>query len=210
MATERYNQAGNTRSEDYFIYIPSAIIPNQNASPIQFGNNNTWVIRNVEGLGNNYVKPQAQKAPYQIGETFINTDIEPRILNMTLRLVVANRAELNLKRNQLSASLIVEPKIDDIPSMGTLQYYAQGFDPFEIKCVPTKSPVFKTVEPETRVCDAEIEFYCPYPYWRSTVETNRFISNPEKTQYQEAVLSEADWQAGTNTNVDILPNIEGT
>lgn len=209
MTTDRYVQGGNTRAEDYFIYIPAPNVPRQNASNIQFGNNRTHIIRNVEGLGQNYVKPQAQKAPYQIGETFINTDIEPRFITMDIRIVASDRQELNTLRNQLSASLIIEPQIDEIPQLGVLQYWRQGFDPFEILCCPTKSPQFETVEPEIRVCDASVEFYCPYPYWRSITIINRFISNPEKQQYQESTLSFEDWDAGTQSNIVILPNIEG-
>jgi hypothetical protein len=192
-------------AEDYFVYIPPG-----NAPSIQIGDESKYILRNFEGLGSALVSPQSQKAPYQVGETFINTDISPRTFSITLRIKGDDHQDLNVLRNELAAACVIEPLITDIPTLGLLKYFRQGLETLEIECCPVQSPQFSEILPSTRAVEADLEFYAPLAYWRATADSQITITNPEQGLFQILEYTEEDFtDGGTNDNIIFLPNVEG-
>lgn len=192
-------------AEDYFLYFPPT-----GAAPIQFGNGSAYVLRDFQGIGTALVNPQSQKAPYQIGETFINTNIKARSFSIDVRIRANSHIELNQKRNELSRALVLETNQTAIPNLGVLRYVRQDLETYEIEVSPVNSPEFSEVTPSILAADASMEFYAPYSYWRAISDSNITITNPEIGAYQLNEWTENDYETtGTNTNLLVYPNIKG-
>ena len=167
-------------------------------------------MRNFEGIASALISPQSQKAPYQVGETFINTDIGPRSVSITVRIKGDSHVDLNQLRNELSAASVIEPAITEIPNIGLLKYFRQGLETLEIEAVPTLSPQTTEIIPSVRAAEAELEFYCPLSYWRTTADSQITITNPESGLFQILEYTEEDFtNGGTNDNIVFFPNVEG-
>lgn len=158
---------------DYFEYYPV-----DGGILITFGNNSDYILRSFEGTGSNLVSPQSQKAPYQIGVSYLNPDINPRIVSINIRFTCNDLTNINTLKNNLAKKLVAEPKRDrGKAELGLLRYYRQGLEPLELQAVAIDSPQFSQVSIRGNVYDADIEFFCPYPFWREiNDEFKRFES----------------------------------
>src|SRR5690625_1401034 len=92
--------------------MPKLIYTNELGQSIEFSNRKPFILENVEGLGDIEADIQTQKAPYQDGETHIDTVLEPRYIDLEISVVGSNVDEL---RRYLSR--VMNPKIS-----GTLRY----------------------------------------------------------------------------------------
>lgn len=159
---------------EYFRWYPA-----DGGSYIDFGNSSDFILRTFEGTGSTQVSPQTQKAPYQVGETYLNADVSPRVVTMEIRMAADNLTQINDIKNTLSRKLAAEPVVSTEPApLGTLQYHREGQPTLEIKAVAVNSPQFVQASRKGNVYDADIEFYCPYPYWReTTMKSHTFESS---------------------------------
>src|SRR5690606_29532291 len=97
---------------------------NELGQSIKFSDRPPYVLTKIEGLGDLDADIQTQKAPYQDGETHIDTLFEPRYINMEISIVGENVDDL---RRQLSK--IMNPKVN-----GVLRYEEETIVK-EIECI---------------------------------------------------------------------------
>lgn len=138
-----------------------------------------WVLRAITGEGSQMIEPQMQKLPFQLGETFLNSSVMPRVIAMTIRIIgqettvgdeiVNPRRNLFFLRNLLAQALVVQP-LDrpapgERPKLGRLFYFRQDYPVFGLEVIARDSPQFMDIEGTDRAVDADIEFVAPEPYW---------------------------------------------
>lgn len=153
---------------EYFEYFPVG-----GGSSIIFGNNSDYILRNFTGTGSTLVNQQTQKAPFQIGKSYLNANVNPRVVTIDVRFKDNSLTEINTLKNDLSKKLVAEP-ISEIGAadLGILRYHREGHDTLELPAVPIDSPQFTQVTRRGNVYDADIEFFCPNPYWREISDTS--------------------------------------
>lgn len=150
---------------DYFRYFPIR------GTPITLGSD-SYPLRNYLGTGNTLVQPQSQKAPFQKGVSYLNADVNPRTIVISLRLKAKTLEEMNLLKRTLASKLVAEPVRVGVAPLGILRFFRDGAETLEINAVPVASPDFIPVSVKGNIVDAEIEFFCPLPYWRSIIENS--------------------------------------
>lgn len=112
-----------------------------------------YFLENVSGLSETEAENQSQKSPYQDGETYIDTLLQPRFIELEGAITSPN---FNQARQELIR--VCNPKL----GLGKLIYEMDG-EQKEIECVLEGVPVF----PKKRVYQQFIiHWRCPYPYWR--------------------------------------------
>lgn len=117
----------------------------------------------VEGLlGDVGADVQSQKAPYQDGDTLIDTVLEPRYGSIEIKIVGSDPADVEAKRRKLST--IFNPKLQ----LGTLRY-VRGQEAKEIKVVAESVPSFPegSTNRGRTFQKALIYLKAPDPYWKS-------------------------------------------
>ena len=136
---------------------------------IEFKDDTNFRIFKIEGLGGTDVSNHLQKAPYQDGQTYIDSNLEPRPISIEFGIFAKNRENLyQLRRNMGS---VLNPKLGE----GTLIYEFGGIKR-QIKAIIDAGPIFldgKSNETE-RFQRGTIDFLCPDPYWKS----EEIISEP--------------------------------
>lgn len=133
-----------------------------------------YILRSFDGTGNTLLNDQSQKAPFQVGETFLNVDPQPRRVLIDLR-IADNLSKINELKSRLSRCLVSEPARVGRGDLGLLVYHRKGLEPVQLRAIPVQSPQFTQVSRKGNVIDADIEFFCPYPYWSKTeIETISF------------------------------------
>lgn len=136
---------------------------------IEFKDDTNFRIFKIEGLGGTDVSNHLQKAPYQDGQTYIDSNLEPRPISIEFGIFAKNRENLyQLRRNMGS---VLNPKLGE----GTLIYEFGGIKR-QIKAIIDAGPIFldgKSNETE-RFQRGTIDFLCPDPYWKS----EQIISEP--------------------------------
>lgn len=142
--------------------------------PIDFGEQfGPYVIQEIQGEGSTLAAPQSAKAPFQVGESLLNTDVQPRLVSLSLRIVEDSRTALFERRKELTKAFAFEPTliIDPINlyEQGTLFFFRptfQGEQTLFLEALPQNSPQFTLMEGNDSICDADIQFYCAYPFWQ--------------------------------------------
>lgn len=195
---------------DYFRYIPP---PPKDDEEVIFSNDysDDYLLKNFSGLGSALVQNQSQKAPFQIGETFINTDITARVVSLSLQIIGSDKEDLNEKRAQLSRVMVIEPRIEEIPELGRLQYFREGFEPLELLVSPVDSPQYTEIIPTRLSCLADIEFYAPNAYWRGIGDSIlRFTTEETVADQLSEVTIKNFTETGENTNLVVYGDVIGT
>jgi hypothetical protein len=168
--------------DEFFIYIPAVETPETAIGPFGSGDNAPiFKLRGFTGVADTFIQPQTEKHPFQIGETFLNTDTTPRIITIFLRVIPgAFGTDSFILRNFLARSMMVEQitprEPGDKPQLGFLRYFREGFIPVQLPVIPRSSPRITFIGRPDKVFDAELEFFAPFPYWEDiTTNTVNFI-----------------------------------
>ena len=127
---------------------------NELGESVVFSNRPPFILQNIEGLGDVDVNVQMQKAPYQDGETHIDSLLAARPIRLEVSIVGKNVDEL---RRYLSR--VTNPKIS-----GVLRYEDDSVIR-EIECITEHVPQYSTRNRNQQV--AVIDLLAPDPYWRS-------------------------------------------
>jgi hypothetical protein len=112
-----------------------------------------------------------QKAPYQDGQTYIDTLLEPRTIYMEVAILTGNREELFQRRREMVQ--VFNPKLGP----GVLRYEYDG-GAKEIEATVELAPVFPAGK-ENRGSGfqrALITLICPNPFWRDVATTKAEIA----------------------------------
>jgi len=130
----------------------------------------------IDGTGGTFADVQTQKAPYQDGQTYIDSLFEQRYLELELAIFGSSREEVFQLRRQLNN--IFNPKLGP----GILRYeYPGGVR--EIEAVPETTPSFPIGVQNSsggfqRVF---ITLICPVPFWldplEQVVKLEDFVAN---------------------------------
>jgi len=143
---------------------------NSAGTSIVFGDA-TLSIRSITGIGETGQDDQNQKAPFQDGETYIDTLLNAR--EITLEGII-NKAQLftaiNTQRDLMLKTL--NPKLGE----GTILYEYDGGSR-EITAVPTL-PVFSNKVFQNPWQNYQVTFKCHDPYWRSATDTTINLPTP--------------------------------
>lgn len=127
----------------------------------------------VEGIGDVGAEIQSQRAPYQDGETYIDSVLEPRFMTIELKIEGIDAADTESQRRLIAS--IFNPKLGP----GTLKYI-RGDEVKVINAVPESVPSFpdgNTNRKET-FQKALIFLKAPNPYWKSTTVTEEPAFEP--------------------------------
>lgn len=131
---------------------------------LTFGASPPYVLRSADGLSSTRVEPQTHKAPYQHGETLLDASISARSITLQLA-IIPGADDIDTLRNRLARAMLVETAPHGEPKVGVLRLYRPGHEPLEIECIPRDSPQISDAGGRA-VAFADIELYCPYPFWR--------------------------------------------
>lgn len=142
--------------------MPRLIYTNELGQSIKFSDRPPYVLTKIEGLGDLDADIQTQKAPYQDGETHIDTLFEPRYINMEISIVGENVDDL---RRQLSK--VMNPKVN-----GVLRYEEETIVK-EIECINEHVPKYPTKNKFHHV--AIVDLIAPNPYWRDPQTVSRAL-----------------------------------
>ncbi len=126
-----------------------------------------YILMSTDGTGGVQTDVQMQKAPFQDGETYIDSLLEPR--RMSLLIAVVDKAE-NMFTHRAHLSRVFNSKLGP----GLLTYeYGYGNDKKEIKAAVEHGPIFpggmrNSAPGFQRVV---IELICPNSYWQDTKDS---------------------------------------
>lgn len=140
--------------------------PPDNDDPIIFNQQKPYLLRDRNLTASNVSIQQSQTAPFQVGASFLNPQIESRTFALSVRIADPDGENVDEFREELARKMIVEPQRDEIPELGRLVYKG-GFREFdlELKCLPINSPQFSQITFRNNVIDCDLEFFAPYPFW---------------------------------------------
>lgn len=114
----------------------------------------------VEGIGDVEADVQSQKSPYQDGDTFIDSVLEPRFITVELKITGKTNEELSTNRKKLAS--VFNPKL----GLGLLRY-VNGNEVKEIMALAEAVPAFPdgSTNRGTTFQKALIQLMAPNPYW---------------------------------------------
>lgn len=127
----------------------------------------------VEGLGDVGAEIQSQRSPYQDGETYIDSVLEPRYMTIEFKIEGIDAADTESKRRLISS--IFNPKLGP----GTLKYIRDD-EVRVIDAVAESVPSFPdgSTNRKTTFQKALIFLKAPNPYWKSTTVTEEPAFEP--------------------------------
>lgn len=138
---------------------------------ITLTNARPYLLTSITGTGAADTDVQMQKAPYQDGQTYIDTLLEPRTIYMEVAILTGNREELFQRRREMVQ--VFNPKLGP----GVLRYEYDG-GAKEIEATVELAPVFPAGK-ENRGSGfqrALITLICPNPFWRDVAKTKAEIA----------------------------------
>ena len=132
---------------------------------IEFSKNTPYRVKELNGFGDTRLTELTQRAPYQIGQSFLGARAQSRNPVMVATVKADSHEQLMERRNELARALMITPaRPGEATDIGILRVYREGMPTVEIEAMPRESPQFGEIEGYQ--VDADIEFYCPHPYWR--------------------------------------------
>lgn len=156
----------------------------------------SFLLSNINGLGDVEANIQMQQAPYHDGATFVDSTLETRIINFEVMIVGKDDTDVSHKRSQLAR--IFNPKLGE----GIIEY-RYGDVVRIIDAVAESIPKFG-VGFENRGFRHQkslIDLVCPSPYWRST-----FIAEEPIFEPMFQFPFEGDFQMGMQRDRRIIIN----
>ncbi|MGJ9383240.1 phage distal tail protein [Salipaludibacillus sp. CF4.18] len=131
---------------------------NNRGQAIEFSHKPPFLLQFIDGMGGSETNIQTQKSPYQDGETFIDTMLEGKALDIR----VAIMGNITEKRSYMLN--VLNPKLGE----GVLRY--ENDDVIrDLKCVVDQTPSFPSGN-DNRSVDFQQAFFSIYasnPYWQS-------------------------------------------
>jgi len=176
------------------VYSPPA---DSGLPSLKFGNegNYEFILTGHDGLSANAATPSWSKGPGQVGVTAVDARTDARVISLQVALVGASPADHWNLRRKLARGLAVTPvRPGETMALGTLTVVRgavpsgnKGFQPgtleqgtdlftdLQIPALPRNSPL------DTQMGDtatfADIEFWCPYPYFTPRLRTIQEIAS---------------------------------
>lgn len=129
-----------------------------------------YLLLDYDGLDSNLLSPVTQKSPFQVGQSIIGANVEPRVITMSVLVNGGTENLMHIKMKELSKALAVTPV-----RPGETQWYGNIYatitengvaKKYKIGAMPVNSPQFVSVDGEG-LRGADLEFFCPRPYWES-------------------------------------------
>lgn len=141
--------------------------PSNGAGAIEFNDDPdaALFLLNLVGFLSNRASPVTMKSPGQRGTSLTDVSVEPRTLSLNAWLTAPDNVTIWERREELAASLVVEPSATERPEPGVIRVYRSGLPTREIEAYPVDSPQDQWLA-ETTV-NIDIEWLAPYPYFRA-------------------------------------------
>ncbi len=119
-------------------------------------------LMKVDGLGDVSAEIQSQRSPFQDGETYIDSVLEPRFISIELKIYGQDAADTEAKRRRFAS--IFNPKL----GLGTLTY-VRGDEKKKIEAVAEAVPSFPDGQGNRSSTSQRVLLFlkAPNPYWRS-------------------------------------------
>lgn len=114
-----------------------------------------YILKNIDGVDSLKNNITTVKGLYQDGETVVNTDVEPRDINLVGMYLANDYSKENLLK-------VFNPKLK-----GTL-YYVKNNVKRKINCVVETSPVFKV---GSFLHEFQVRLVAHDPYWKDSEDT---------------------------------------
>jgi len=134
-----------------------------------FNINGNYLLASNWELGNAPVNHQSSKAPYQDGETYIDTIFESGNPILEFTIIGDNRQQIFDRR------LIVQQHFNPKLGIGTLKWVQENGTTYCLDCIPSK-PVFVTGEGQSRGHQAVIiSLFAPNPSWYNPTQYERHL-----------------------------------
>src|SRR5690625_949385 len=146
---------------------------NARGESISFRDGSSFIVSQIDGLGDVSADIQRQRSPFQDGSSYIDSVLSERFINFTVSIIGENDTDISQKRSELSR--IFNPKL----GLGTLEY-RYGDVVRKIEAVPEHVPSFPTgVENRGFYHQVSlVDLICPNPYWQSTQVTEEPAFSP--------------------------------
>ena len=143
------------------------IFTNARGQSVELKNSRPFVMEYLSGKGDVSADVQMQSAPFQDGQTYIDSTLQTRSLSMQISIMAESQNDLLEKRQYLAS--VFNPKLGP----GTV-IYENGDVQREIKALPENVPVFPTGKDNVnaRYQRAIINLICPSPFWEDVTEEN--------------------------------------
>lgn len=125
------------------------------------------VINSLTGIGEVEATLQSRSAPYQDGDNYIDTLLEPRYIDMEATITRTNLKEIKEYRSYINR--VCNPKL----GIGKIILELDG-DTKEIEAVLDGTPTFPERGQEVWQ-QFSVSWKCPDPYWRDIQETSRAL-----------------------------------
>jgi len=142
------------------------------------GNAADYRLVDLQGIALPPLNPFTVKGPRQPGETLADVIVAPRIVELTGRLQAATEQELWNLRAAAIATLSVQPaRLQGSLSLGLLTVEIDNMPVREIDAIAQSAELIRP-RGAVPISPIDVEFYCPFPYWRPTADTTTaFVVN---------------------------------
>ncbi len=111
------------------------------------------------------------RSPGQIGETAVDSIVPVRILTVQLLIMSPDLDSLWAMRNALSRALVSPPaRRGTNLELGYLRFDRGSVPPLELRARPV-SVAMDQPRNNSGVLAVDIDFECPYPYWKDVADT---------------------------------------
>jgi len=147
--------------------IEEVVFTNARGQSIKLSNRRPFLLQSVVGKADVGADIQTQKAPYQDGNSFIDSLLQPRSIALNVSILADSQDRL-LQHRQLLAS-VFNPKLGP----GKL-VYSKGDVKREIQAVVENVPVFAIGRENNgmRFQRTIINLLCPSPFWEDIASEN--------------------------------------
>jgi len=173
-----------------------------NGSGETFDITGDYVLSPKWDLGNANVVHQTSKAPYQDGETYIDTIFDPA--NPILEFTIKGETRQEIFDRRLYVHRHFNPKL----GIGTLKWTQEDGTIYCIDCIPNK-PVFPSGEGQSRTHQAVIiQLYAPNPHWYDPTQWESVMVGFSGGFSFPFSFPLSFGQVGTQIEVNNLGNIE--
>jgi len=175
---------------------------------IELNNKAPYILLTIDGAGQAGIDTQTQKAAYQDGETYVDSLLDYRNINIDIIIKAGDKQELFNKRKELQK--IFNPK----NGPGKLIYTRAGEEK-QIKAIVDDGPDFPSGENNRGITfqRSSITLLCPSPFWEDVMpggEVLGFVSggltfplklNPVAPEH--TIFSRRGFEAGLNNQGDV-------
>lgn len=146
-----------------------ATFTNANGVSVVF-NLSPYLVQSLEGIDGIGTSVQSQKAPYQDGETFIDSLLSARTIVVRGKITGSQNLD-SMYANRTALVSALNPKL----GLGALLVEVNGFSK-TISAVPVSSPQLKSYNYTEMFQDFMCTFYCPDPMFKDSSETEISLS----------------------------------